>query len=135
VSAVPAPRREPAAERLALLSRIHRERDRSEDLYAQAQVAMAWSHALAEANGRIRGGQGEPGSEPKESLARSPYARLMAQAGSTPVIEQAKGIVMAKIGCGDDLAFEMLRRASQRMNVPVGTLAAQIVARAGRRGA
>jgi hypothetical protein len=46
-------RREPAAERRALLSRIHTERDRSENLYARAQAAMAWSHALAEAHDRI----------------------------------------------------------------------------------
>ena len=116
------------------VSRIHAERDRAEDLYAQAQAAMAWSHALVEAGDRIRHGRGERVTRPQESLERSPYARLMAQAATMPVIEQAKGIVMARIGCGDELAFDMLRRASQRMSVPVHTLAAQIVARAAHHG-
>jgi len=43
------------------------------------------------------------------------------------VIEQAKGIVMAQQRCGPDEAFDLLRRASQRKNVKVSVLAAQIV--------
>jgi hypothetical protein len=43
------------------------------------------------------------------------------------VIEQAKGIIMARQRCGPDEAFELLRRASQRANVKVHALAAQIV--------
>jgi hypothetical protein len=46
-----------------------------------------------------------------------------------PVIEQAKGIVMAQSGCDPEAAFDLLRRASQRSNVPVRELAAQIVAK------
>jgi hypothetical protein len=45
------------------------------------------------------------------------------------VIEQAKGIIMAQSHCGGAQAFDMLRRASQRSNVPVRELAAQIVAK------
>jgi AmiR/NasT family two-component response regulator len=45
-----------------------------------------------------------------------------------PVIEQAKGIIMAQSACGDAKAFDMLRRASQRRNVPIRELAAQLVA-------
>jgi AmiR/NasT family two-component response regulator len=48
---------------------------------------------------------------------------------SMPVIEQAKGIVMAQQRCGPDEAFDLLRRASQRANVKVHVLAAQIVDR------
>lgn len=44
------------------------------------------------------------------------------------MIEQAKGIIMAQSGCGEAEAFDMLRRASQRSNVPVRELAARIVA-------
>ena len=44
-----------------------------------------------------------------------------------PVIEQAKGIVMAQQGCGPEEAFELLRRVSQRTNVKVHVLAEQIV--------
>jgi hypothetical protein len=43
------------------------------------------------------------------------------------VIEQAKGIIMAQDGCGPEEAFDVLRRASQRTNVKVRELAAQIV--------
>jgi len=43
-----------------------------------------------------------------------------------PVIEQAKGILMAQHGCGPDEAFDLLRRASQRFNVPVRVLAARL---------
>jgi anti-anti-sigma factor len=51
---------QPTAARLALLSRVRAELDRAEDLYGQAQAAMAWSHALVEASYRIRHGQREP---------------------------------------------------------------------------
>ena len=45
------------------------------------------------------------------------------------MIEQAKGILMAQSHCGNAQAFDLLRRASQRSNVPVRDLAAQIVAK------
>jgi hypothetical protein len=44
-----------------------------------------------------------------------------------PVIEQAKGILMAQQRCGPDEAFDLLRRASQRANIKVSVLAAHIV--------
>jgi len=44
-----------------------------------------------------------------------------------PVIEQAKGILMAQHDCGPEGAFDLLRRASQRFNVPVRVLAARLV--------
>ena len=65
----------------------------------------------------------------KELLGRSEYARLQARVQTMPVIEQAKGILMAQSGCGPEAAFDLLRRASQRSNMPVRDLAAQIVAR------
>jgi hypothetical protein len=43
------------------------------------------------------------------------------------VIEQAKGIIMAQHRCGPEEAFDLLRRASQRTNVKVRELAAQII--------
>jgi ANTAR domain-containing protein len=46
-----------------------------------------------------------------------------------PVIEQAKGIIMVQSQRGDGQAFDLLVRASQRSNVPVRDLAAQIVAK------
>ena len=47
-----------------------------------------------------------------------------------PVIEQAKGILIAQMGCTPGEAFDMLRRASQRSKVRVAELAATIVDRA-----
>ncbi len=61
-------------------------------------------------------------------LRYSAYARLQARLASMPVIEQAKGIIMAKYGWPEDQAFDALRRASQRENIKVRELAARIVA-------
>lgn len=52
-----------------------------------------------------------------------------AHVDTMPVIEQAKGILMAQHECGPDEAFDLLRRASQRFNVPVRDLAARLVRR------
>jgi len=59
----------------------------------------------------------------------SAHARLQARLASMPVIEQAKGVIMAQRGWPEDQAFDALRRASQRENVKVRDLAAMIVAR------
>ena len=63
----------------------------------------------------------------REILHDSAYARLQARLDTMPVIEQAKGILMAQQRCGPDEAFDLLRRASQRANVKVSVLAAQMV--------
>lgn len=63
-----------------------------------------------------------------ESVRYSPYARLRAQMASMPVIEQAKGIIMAQCGWDADQAFDAMRRVSQRENIKVRELAAQVVA-------
>ncbi len=44
-----------------------------------------------------------------------------------PVIEQAKGVLMAQHRCGPDEAFDLLRRASQHANIKVSILATRIV--------
>jgi AmiR/NasT family two-component response regulator len=44
-----------------------------------------------------------------------------------PVIEQAKGIIMAQRQCSPARAFDLLRQASQRLNEPVRDIAARIV--------
>ena len=66
----------------------------------------------------------------RDLMQQSEYARLLARLESMPVIEQAKGIIMAQSHCGHAQAFDLLRRASQRSNVPVRELAARIVAQA-----
>ena len=62
-----------------------------------------------------------------QRLQDSAFARLQARLESMPVIEQAKGILMAQYRCPPEEAFELLRRASQSANVKVSVLAAQIV--------
>jgi hypothetical protein len=121
---------QPGAEREPLLSRLQAELDRAQALHAQAQVAVARARELASDRQRILDRLGEPVVLSQELLEWSPYARLAAQVASRPVIEQAKGILMAQAGCTDQQAFTLLRRASQRANVPVRELAERIVARA-----
>ena len=65
-------------------------------------------------------------------LQHSEFARLYKQASTMPVIEQAKGILMFYEHCSADEAFDILRRASQRSNVPVREIAADIVERTSR---
>jgi hypothetical protein len=67
------------------------------------------------------------GRSQREQLHESAYARLRAKLETMPVIEQAKGILIAQTGCAPEAAFDMLRRASQRSNVRVSELAAGIV--------
>ena len=64
---------------------------------------------------------------PQHGLRESAFARLQARLETMPVIEQAKGILMAEYRCGPDEAFDLLRRASQSANVKVSVLAAQLV--------
>src|SRR5262250_2969285 len=59
----------------------------------------------------------------REALHASAFARLQARLETMPVIEQAKGILMAQQRCGPDEAFDLLRRASQSANVRVSVLA------------
>jgi hypothetical protein len=63
----------------------------------------------------------------REVLRESTAARLQARLETMPVIEQAKGIIMEQNGCTAEEAFDLLRKASQRGNVPVRDLAARIV--------
>ena len=74
------------------------------------------------------------GRSRRELLYQSAYARLEARLETMPVIEQAKGIVMAQTGCTAEQAFDMLRRASQRSNIKVRDLAEDIVGRAAAAG-
>ena len=60
-------------------------------------------------------------------LRASAPARRQAGLGCIPVVEQAKGIVMAQQGCRPEEAFDLLHRASQRAHVHVYVLAAQVV--------
>lgn len=47
--------------------------------------------------------------------------------GTVRLVEQAKGILMARNGCSAEEAFNLLRRASQRGNVKVHVLAERLI--------
>jgi hypothetical protein len=106
------------------------------DSYQKLQATFedacaAWQQARSSFDSaRRRFGQRRlaPGDR-QELLRHSPYARLIARLETMPTIEQAKGIIMAQSHCPEGQAFDALRRASQRLNVPVRDLAAQVVAR------
>jgi response regulator NasT len=91
---------------------------------------------LAAAAERLRSTRSslESGRSRRDLLHESAYARLQAQLETMPVIEQAKGILIAQTGCSPDEAFTLLRQASQRSNVRVSALAASIVDRAVTKG-
>jgi hypothetical protein len=67
------------------------------------------------------------GRPQREMLRDSAFARMQARLDTMPVIEQAKGVLMAQHRCGPEEAFDLLRRASQRANLKVSVLAEQIV--------
>jgi hypothetical protein len=117
------------------------------ELYAQAQAArrrskvlaaqyLAAQHDNAEILQRIQAARARAEQVYEQwltasarSLRYSAYARLQARLASMPVIEQAKGIIIAQSGWPEDEAFDALRRASQRENIKVRDLAARIVAK------
>lgn len=74
------------------------------------------------------GGTGDPLLDGDRVTAEA-FACLYRRLLSMPVIEQAKGIIMAANHCTPDEAFDILRRASQRTNVKVRVIAEQIVER------
>lgn len=55
---------------------------------------------------------------------------LRRKMASSPVIEQAKGMLMGRFGCDEATAFEALRRSSQSGNVKLRVLCADMVAAA-----
>jgi hypothetical protein len=97
------------------------------------QAQLQWQQAQATWNRILASQQGEPApAAGKDVLRHSAYARLVARLGTMPVIEQAKGIIMARSACSENQAFDTLRLASQRLNMPVRDLAARIVDAASR---
>ena len=100
------------------------------ELRHRSQAARAQARALTDHARQLRLNLGQVPVLPvarDELLRHSPYARLLARLETMPIIEQAKGIIMAQTRCEAAEAFDLLRRASQRSNVPVRELAADIV--------
>lgn len=60
--------------------------------------------------------------------ARTLAAHLQRALESRGVIEQAKGVLIARQHCTDEQAFDILRRASQRLNRKLRDVAADLVA-------
>src|SRR5215469_1780061 len=89
--------------------------------------ALRLLSARARARSRATRDQILRGRSRREILHDSEFARLEARMGTMPVIEQAKGIVMAQQECSPEEAFDLLRRASQRANIKVHVLAAQMI--------
>jgi len=121
---------------LELSNRLASARSRAEthwahatDLRQQTEQVLAEKRELLQATAESRRQPQAPPAD-QELLHRSEYARLLARLETMPVIEQAKGIIMAQSRCTEADAFDLLRRASQRSNIPVRDLAAQIVANA-----
>ncbi len=89
--------------------------------------ALRLLSAEARARARATCHQLRLGRSQREARGESAFARLQSRMATMPVIEQAKGIVMAQQRCGPEEAFDLLRRASQRTNVKLHVLAEQIV--------
>jgi hypothetical protein len=89
--------------------------------------AQARRFEAAKAQLQLTLDQVKKGRPQREILHSSAFARLQARLETMPVIEQAKGILMAQHRCGPDEAFDLLRRASQRANVKISVLAARLV--------
>ena len=71
----------------------------------------------------------EPGPRHTDlAEAQKDIDNLHAALTSQPVIEQAKGILMAHHSCGPDRAFRLLVEASQRENRKLRDVAAAVVA-------
>jgi hypothetical protein len=105
----------PGDSKLVDTGRLEAVRLESEALVRRCEQAAARTRAVRDQIRRCR--------SQREILRNSPFAGR----GCIPVIEQAKGIVMAQHGCGPEEAFDLLRRASQRADVRVHVLAAQVV--------
>jgi AmiR/NasT family two-component response regulator len=108
----------------------------TERVAAARSVLADNAERLAEVAERLRTTRSSlaSGRSRREQLHESAYARLRAQLETMPVIEQAKGILIAQTGCTPEEAFALLRQASQRGNVRVSELAASIVDRAVTKG-
>jgi hypothetical protein len=104
-------------------------RDVTSQLEAARLEFDAQTRRFEEARARLQStlDQIRKGRPQRELLHNSAFARLQARLDTMPVIEQAKGILMAQNRCGPEEAFDLLRRASQRANIKVSVLAAQIV--------
>jgi GAF domain-containing protein len=81
----------------------------------EVSAELAGYAAVAVANAALYNGAVEQVAHMQQAMA------------SRAVIEQAKGIIMAGRGCGDEEAFEILRQASSRSNRKLRDIARSLV--------
>jgi len=100
-----------------------------ERMQARLRESRALKQTAEEVIARVRATRDQilRGRSQREILHGSAFARLQARQETMAMIEQAKGIIMAQQRCGPEQAFDLLRQVSQRTNVKVHVLAAQIV--------
>jgi ANTAR domain len=96
-------------------------RSRSERAWQDAQAAWERAQAIQARQAQAAGGSA------RDPRTVSLSVRLEARLASMPVIEQAKGVLMAPEGCDAGQAFDLLCRAAQRSSLPVRELAEQVV--------
>lgn len=99
-------------------------RSRSEQTWRDAQAA--WARAQEIQTRQVQAAKDHARELRSFSLSAGLEARLV----SLPVIEQAKGVLVAQQGCDADQAFDLLCQTAQRSNLPVRDLAEQIVKKA-----
>ena len=81
------------------------------------------SESRPELSGSAGGREASTSDDPREAE----IAQLRSALASRDVIGQAKGVLMVVHGCSADAAFAMLRARSQRTNVKLRDVAAQVV--------
>ena len=62
--------------------------------------------------------------------ARAVAGQMEQAMASRAVIEQAKGVLMARHGIDESVAFQLMRQQSQEQNLKLRTLAAKLVSEA-----
>ena len=115
-----------------LYARARQARGDAQQTAARTHVVLGQARAIRESDRQSQARAREVSelwlSEHRDLLQYSAAARLQARMASMPLIEQAKGILMAQCGWTAEQAFDALRQASQRSNTRVRDLAARIVA-------
>jgi len=84
--------------------------------------AVGWVMAL------VDGAVSTSTEQTELAACRAEIEDLQAALATRPVIDQAKGILMARHRCTADQAFQMLSQASQRENRKLRDLARRVVA-------
>jgi len=91
-------------------------------------IAVAHRDASSQTRLEASGTAGERQASRRDDHRDVEIAQLRSALASRDVIGQAKGVLMVVHACSADEAFAMLRELSQRTNVKLRDVAAQVVA-------